>query len=283
MTSEFNAGTGAFTLPEVSEADAPESVQAIYRDIRRLSGVPMVALVFRHIATCPEILDEVWRSIGPLFRGGRIQDAAWRITKLASLVKPLPLFEPAIRDILGLAGQDLVGVQNTLDAYNRANPVNLLAILSLLARIQSDVPAVAPKEGDAWQPPPAIPGPLPQMVAPETMTPSLRWLINDFGFGDRSKLDPVVPSLFRHLAHWPKYLAALHASLIPRFRDQSIATASNDLQKAMIREAAIVATNLRPLKRFASTPELRATVSQFSRDTIPMMTVIGHAMRLSLA
>lgn len=283
MTSEFNAGTGAFTLPEVSETDAPESVQAIYREIRRLSGVPVVALVFRHIATRPEVLEEVWRSIGPLFRGGRIQDAAWRIAKLASLVKPLPRFEPTTRDILGLAGQDLVRVQNTLDAYNRANPVNLLAILSLLARVQSDAPAVAPKEGDAWRPPPAIPGPLPQMVAPETMASSLRWLINDFGFGDRSKLDPIVPSLFRHLAHWPKYLAALHVSLMPRFRDQSIATASNDLLKAMIREAAIVATNLQPLKRFASTPELRATVSQFSRDTIPMMTVIGHAIRLSLA
>lgn len=283
MTSEFNAGTGAFTLLEVSEADAPESVQAIYGDIRRLSGVPMVALIFRHIATYPDILEEVWKSIGPLFRAGQIQDAAWRIAKLVSLSEPLPRFEAATRDMLGLAGQDLERVQNTLDAYNRANPVNLLAILGLLARVQSDGAAVAPQERDDWRPPPAIPGPLPQMVAPETMAPSLRWLINDFGFGDRSKLDPVVPSLFRHLAHWPKYLAALHVSLLPRFRDHSIATATNDLQKAMIREAAMVATHLPPLERLASTPQLLDTVSRFSRDTIPMMTVIGHAMRVSLA
>src|ERR1700685_2868773 len=104
MTAEFNAGTGAFTLPEVSEADAPESVQAIYRDIRRLSGVPMVALVFRHIATRPDVLEEVWRAIGPLFRGGRIQDAAWGIAKLANLAKPLPRIEPTIREKLGLTG-----------------------------------------------------------------------------------------------------------------------------------------------------------------------------------
>jgi hypothetical protein len=200
-----------------------------------------------------------------------------------SLDKPLPGLEPAARDMLGLAGRDLEMVQNTLDAFNRANPVNLLAVLSLLARVQSDAPPVAPQHGDDWRPPPAIPGPLPQMISPQTMAPSLRWLVNDFGFGDRSKLDPVVPSLFRHLAHWPRYLAALHVSLLPRFRDHSIARASNDLQKAMIREAAIVATNLPPLKRFASTPQLLDTVSQFSRDTIPMMTVIGHAMRESLA
>ncbi len=283
MTSKFNAGTDAFTLLEVSDADAPESVRAIYRDIRRLSGVPMVALIFRHIATYPEIFEEVWKSIGPLLRGGRIQDAAWRIAKPVSLSEPLPRLEAAARDILGLAGQDLERVQNTLDAYNRANPVNLLAILSLLARVQSDAPAVAPQKGDEWRPPPAIPGPLPQMVAPEAMAPSLRWLINDFGFGDRSKLDPVVPSLFRHLARWPKYLATLHVSLLPRFRDGSIARASNDLQKAMIREAAIIATNLPPLRRLASTPQLLDTVSRFSSDTIPMMTVIGHAMRESLA
>jgi hypothetical protein len=51
----------------------------------------------------------------------------------------------------------------------------------------------------------------------------------------------------------------------------------------MIHEAAIVAVNLPPLKRLASTPQLLDTVSQFSKDTIPMMTVIGHAMRESLA
>jgi hypothetical protein len=242
----------------------------------------MVALIFRHIATYPEVLEEVWTSIGPLFRGGRIQDAAWRIAKLVSLAEPLPRLEPDTRDMLGLAGQDLEGVQNTLDAYNRANPVNLLVMLSLLARVQSDASALAPQQWDDWQPPSAIPGPLPQMIAPEAMAPPLRWLINDFGFGDRSKLDPVVPSLFRHLAHWPKYLETLHVWLLPRFRDHGIVTASNDLQKAMIREAAIIAPNLPPLARFASAPRLVDTVSQFSRGTIPMMTVIGHAMRISL-
>ncbi len=228
-----------------------------------------------------------WRKSGsrlaPCSEKDGFQDAAWRVARSVSLYKPLPRLEPAARDILGLAGQDLERVQNTLDAYNRANPVNLLAILSLLARIQSDAPPGVPQQGADWRPPPAIPGPLPEMVSPETMAPSLRWLVNDFGFGDRSKLDPVVPSLFRHLAHWPKYLATLHVSLLPHFRDHSIAEASDDLQKAMIHEAAIVAINLPPLKRFAATPQLLDTISQFSRDTIPMMTVIGHAMRELLA
>jgi hypothetical protein len=218
MTCELKAGTDELTLPEVSEAIAPESVQAIYRDIRRLSGVPMVALIFRHIATYPEILEEVWTSIGPLFRGGRIQDAAWRIAKLVSLAEPLPRLEPDTRDVLGLAGDDLERIQNTLDAHNRANPVNLLAILSLLARVQTDAPAVAPQERELAAAA-CNTGSFTTNDRPRSHGPTLRWLINNFGFGDRSKLDPVVPSLFRHLAHWPKYLATLHVSLLPRFRD----------------------------------------------------------------
>jgi hypothetical protein len=63
MTCELKAGTGEFTLPEVSEANAPDSVQAICRDIRRLSGVPMVALIFRHIATYPDILEKSGRRL----------------------------------------------------------------------------------------------------------------------------------------------------------------------------------------------------------------------------
>jgi hypothetical protein len=283
MTDELDDVTDGGVLPEVSEADAPESVQAIYREIRRLSGVPMVALIFRHIAVYPEILEEVWKSIGPLFRAGRIQESAWKIAAPVSLGKlPLPRLEPGVRDLFGLTGQDIERIKNTLDAYNRANPVNLLALLSLILRARSDAPSVAFQVDSDWRPPPAIPGPLPQMISPQTMAPSLRWLINDFGFGDRSKLQPVVPSLFRHLAHWPGYLAALHVSLLPYFRDKSIVRASNDLQIAMAREAATIAGSLPILKPFAASPKLFDTVSQFSSGTIPMMIVIGQAMRESL-
>ena len=41
MTAEFDDVTDGGVLPEVSEADAPDSVRAIYREIRKLSGVPM--------------------------------------------------------------------------------------------------------------------------------------------------------------------------------------------------------------------------------------------------
>ena len=274
--------SGESALSESNEADAPDNIRAIYDEIRKLSGVPMVALIFRHLATHPGVLEETWEAIGPLFRGGQIQETASRIALTTVPRDLLPAIEANARNVLGLAGEDLAKIRNTLDAYNRANPVNQLAMLSLAARIKSDAPAEALPPRRDWEPPPAIAGPLPQMTPPGEMAPPVRWLINDFGFGDRSRLNPVVPSLFRHLTSWPSYLATLHVTLLPRFRDGSLSKAMLELQQAMAREVAPVAAYLPPLKRLAAIPDLVETISQFSNTTIPMMIVIGHAMRKSL-
>jgi hypothetical protein len=177
-----------------------------------------------------------------------------------------------------------VKVRNTLDAYNRANPVNQLAMLSLIltARLGNDAPAIALLAPRDWKRPAAIPGPLPQMISPDAMEPSVRFLINDFWLDDRTKLNPIVPSLFRHLAGWPSHLATLHVSLLPRFRDGVLANATNDIQQAMAREASSIGAYLPPLKRVAATPGIMGTISQFSNNIIPVMTVIGHAMHESL-
>jgi hypothetical protein len=52
---------------------------------------------------------------------------------------------------------------------------------------------------------------------------------------------------------------------------------------AMAREASSIGAYLPALKRVAATPGIVDTISQFSNDIIPMMTVIGYAMHESLA
>ena len=196
MTIGSNApAVKVLVLSETSEADASSQIRAIYEEIRELCGVPMVALIFRHLAAHPSVLEEVWEAIGPLFRNGQIQETAWQVARSTVPSGLLPPVGANARVVLGLIGEDLVKVRNALEAYNRANPVNQLAMLSLIARLGNDTPAIALPARRDWKPPTAIPGPLPQMISPDAMAPSVRLLINDFGFGDRSKLDPVVPSL----------------------------------------------------------------------------------------
>ncbi len=268
-------------FPELSPDAAPPHIRAIYDEICRWAAVPMAALIFRNLATHPGVLEEVWDGVGPLFRSGQMQDAAWRIARTSTPNDLLPPIEAHARAVLGLTDEALVEVRNTLDAYNRANPVNLLAMLCLLERLKTDAPAQMIPLG-AWTPPAPIPSTIPKMASLDTMPPQIRWLLNDLGFGDRSKLAPVVPSLYRHLTNWPAYIAVLHVTLLPRFRDGSITTATEQLRQAMAREAVPLALSLPPMLRLATIPEVPVTITNFTATVIPQMIVIGTAMRQSL-
>lgn len=276
------AANAAPVLPEMGEGDAPAHIRAIYEDIRRLSAVPMAALIYRNLATHPGVLEEIWSGIGPLFRTGRIQEAAWRIARDTTTANVLPAIEPHARAVLGLTGNALDQVRNVLDAYNRANPVNVLAMLSLAARLTRDG-AAKPLPAAEWTPPEPIHGPLPEMTPPDAIAPELRRLINDLGPGDRSKLSPIVPSLYRHLTPWPGYLAAHHIALVPRLRDGSLIRAAQNVRQAMAREAESIADYLPPLPRLAGTSGATETIAQFSTMTIPLMIVVGRGMRDALA
>jgi len=65
-------------LPELSERDARGEKAGIYAEMKELGAVPMVALIFRHLATLPGGLEWTWAAIGPAWRSGRLQEAACR-------------------------------------------------------------------------------------------------------------------------------------------------------------------------------------------------------------
>ena len=269
-------------FPELSEAAAPPDVAAVYAEIRTLSGVPMVALIFRHLATLDGVLQEVWQAIGPLLRAGLVQDRAWRVARAEGSALELPAVEVHARAAIGLDGAQLDRLHAILDAYNRANPVNLLCMLCLLRRLNDGAPpAPLPAKG-RWSPPAPIAA-LPPMVAIDAMAPEVRWLLNDFGLGDRSRLDPVVPSLFRHLAEARPLLAILHVLLAERFRDGSIERVMGNIDRAMQAEAERLARYLPPLELVAAEPGVRDVLRRFTAGLIPQMIVIGFALRRSFS
>ena len=60
----------ASRLPELSEHDAGPEIKAIYGEIKACCRVPMVALIYRHLATLVRDAPEVgpvdgWRWTGP--------------------------------------------------------------------------------------------------------------------------------------------------------------------------------------------------------------------------
>ena len=265
-------------LPELAEADAPASVRAVYAGLREGAASPIAALIWRHIATHPAVLEACWAALEPLFVSGRLSDTAWRIARDTSPQGLLPRIEPRAQVLLGIKPGQAATIQAVVEGYNRANPVNLLAVLTLLARIDSNLAPEAAASATRTPRPPAIAQPLPRMMPPAEMSADVRWLLNDLRFGDKAQLDAVVPSLYRHLTDWPAYLAVLHIGLAPSFRDGSMAGAVARVERAMAAEAAVLARQIAPVAELPGKLELQATMRRFASGTIPMMIVVGHAM-----
>lgn len=264
-------------LPELAEADAPESVRIVYAGLRDGAASPIAALIWRHIATYPGLLEACWRSLQPVFASGRMADTAWRVARETAPDGLLPRIEPRAQVALGISPDDAATIGALAEAYNRANPVNLLAIQTLLARLDRDAPPEPVPAAPRTLPAP-ITRPLPDMTPPAGMNDDIRWLLNDLRFGDRSRLETVVPSLYRHLTGWPAYLGALHIALAPRFRDGSMETVVARVEEAMRQEARLLAREIPPVPELADKAELHATMRRFTGGFIPMMIVVGRGM-----
>lgn len=270
--------TLAGVLPELADADAPASVRAVYGALRDGSASPIAALIWRHIATHPGVLEDCWASLEPIFASGELPNTAWRVAREVVPHQLLPRVGPRAQRLLAITSDDAETIMAVAEAYNRCNPVNLLCILTLLARLAIDVPPEVALHAAHWTRPPAITRSIPRMTPPAEMSGDMRWLLNDLGFGDRTQLDAVVPSLYRHLTDWPAYLAALHVALAPRFSDGTISAHTARVETAMALEATVLARRICSAPKLANAPDLHATMRRFTSGFIPMMIVVGHGI-----
>lgn len=203
-------------LPEQAEAQASEAVRAIYAQIRRTAGVPMVALIFRHLATLPGGMEWAWSVIGPPLAQGQLQQRAWAMADELDLAPALPVLPQTLR-YLGIDEAAMGEMARLSLAYVRANPVNLLALRLIALRLGADGPAsetpVAPPPALAdWQPPAPL-GPLLPMIDLHSAPAELMGVLQ--GLSQRGQAVPeaaFVPSYYRQLASRPPLLAL--ASLI---------------------------------------------------------------------
>ena len=264
-------------LPELSERDATGEKAAIYAELKRLGGVPMVALIFRHFATLPGGLEWAWDAIGPAWKQGYLQEAAWRIAREAPL-EPIARIHPAALTALSVDGAGLAEIRVVLDAYNRANPENMLSVLCLLRLLEGGTASSA-FESRAWTPPPA-PGPLVPMTDVKAMPPSLSDLLDLVAAPGEPGGARVVQSLYRHFGHRPAFLALAVTLLRQRFDDGSIDRSVASLRAAM-------GTKADNLVRGLSAPPvpqsgIRPVCERFGSGVIPQMIVVGRLLEEAL-
>jgi hypothetical protein len=177
---------------------------------------------------------------------------------------------------VSLSPDDLISITVVLNSYERSNALNLIALNALLAKIdgveiqgRDRLPQVTTDARGV------VHGEMPELLALSDMEADVRELVEELNrIGGRSD---IMPSMYRHLAHWPQYLALLHV-LVKTIEGESGLESQivNTIAEARAAAAQLLpqlANDVEPLTA-ASELEVRDALSRFIEGTLGKMTTI---------
>ncbi|MFC7542250.1 hypothetical protein ACFQU2_26010 [Siccirubricoccus deserti] len=154
-----------------------------------------------------------------------------------------------------------------LAAYERTNPLALIALTALQRRLEG-LPSAEAAVPLAPPPAPNLPlPPLPAALPSEVAALVLR--LNTLG---AEREDAMMATMYRHLAHWPPYLALAWATLAPLAANATLATAI-----AACRQQANTLASALAVPALPPPPEPEAiagALDRFAGEVLPRMVVI---------
>lgn len=277
--------TPAAALPELREAEAPPEIAAIYAALRRASGIPLVNLIWRHLATMPGVLPWAWEAVRPPLEDGRLAAARDRLAGTLVLPPGLEGVDAAAWQRAGLAEAERASVLAMVAAYNRGNLTNLILLTALREAMEGQATARSAPPLAAIAPPPMLP-PLPPLPVLATLPATMRTLVEGLAasHGPPEARGGVVPSLYLHLAHWPALLQALPGWLAPLLgRPGTIADLRDAAIAAGAAEARALALGPVPPTPGGHGPAVAAALRRFTGQVIPEMVPVGLALHRILA
>ena len=253
-------------------------IEAIYREVQRLYGVPYVSAIHESLATQPGFLEWAWHEVAPAFRTGEAQEAAWAAADHIQPPRLDPIPWQALR-VWGLSADDVASVRVAAQTFQRVAPVNMMLSALITLRLKDVGPTKneADRTSAVWEPPSSLQGTPPPMVDYVRAGGATRDLA--MLFATQRDGEPFVPGLYRMLLNWPEFAAHLATVMVPRMREQ---TAAYDALRRGIDEAA--PTILRPASderpAFAApSPTARAYFARISgtyRQTSPELVVASR-------
>lgn len=255
-------------VPAIAEDAATGETATLFAEIRATLGVGVVNLIWRHLATIPGALPWAWGALGPRYRDGSLARAA---SGLRVAPPPgLPAWPAAVLASAGLSEADRAAIGGVLDAYARTNPLALVALSALEGR--GGGRAAAPASVSPAGPSLPLP-PLPREVAPEVAALVAR--LNGLGAG---RPDAVLATMYRHLAHWPPYLALAWTLVAPAAADGRLAAAIA-ASRAEAGRCAATLPGARPPPPPGTEEAVRDALDRFAGEVLPRMVVVCAALR----
>lgn len=269
-------------IPAVSEAAATGAIAEIFADIRRVLGVEVVNLIWRHLATLPGALPWAWEMLRPLYTDGTFATEAQILHNQLELPQ-LPAFPSELLAAVDLADQDIDLIRNILAAYDRTNAMALVALSALLYRLEGQEPTPPDRtaSGGAKGTPEAVASiPLPPLPAlTELREPVAKLVLSLNRLGTRRE-NPVLASMYRHLAYWPAYLALSWTLISPLDADGSLdRTIAALLAKARAQATRLAARLQEPTLDAGTVAAIRSAAETFAGDVLAKMVVICALLR----
>ena len=208
-------------FPAIPENAASGETAELFDDIRATLGVPVVNLIWRHLAILPGALGPAWLSVKPLYASGEVARLA------LALRNRIQVPEPSVAGAeMHYPPEDRAVIRTIFRSYERSNAMNLVGLGALLAmadgkegaseaigglrraRLSDDT-----EEGEVL-------GRMPEPLTVAAMSPDAQPLALQLapigGGGD------VMPTIYRHLAHWPGVLEQCLHVLLPLEQDGSL-------------------------------------------------------------
>ncbi len=274
-------------VPTISERKATGAIKALYEDIKAVTGVPVVNLIYRHIAILPGGLAWSWEVLRPIYASGEVANLAEQLMDDLRLPE-LPRFAPAALravEVDETAVQDMIRI---FESYNRSNPMNLIALLTLRAFLDRPPQAyTTPAEpSETSGPLSSDVRPLPPLLALPDMDEHTRTLVLALNGLSPQGEARTMASMYRQLAHWPGYLALALTYLEPLHVSGQLQAGA---EQAMAQAMALVQGLVGKLGEAAAPrPEgevrekLQAALVYFTENLIVEMLPVGKLLHAAM-
>ena len=259
-------------LPEIREGDAPHEIEVIYADIRHSMRLPLVNLIYRHFATIPGVLPHAWGWVREMAISGALEEALDRLNRSLQV----PQLEPfKLASVAYLSDVNRAAIKRTLEAYNRGNGLNLIALTAIKMDLHKQAHGTL-KISRAASEDRVLP--LPRLLKFSELKPDIADLVATISHLHGST-SGVIPSLYLHLANWPEFLSIACSRIAPLLKDGSIERARRDVvDLAGVEAKGLLAALPRTAKVAGYSDQVVATLDQFTNYVIPEMLPVGLAL-----
>lgn len=127
-------------IAAIPEAEATGDTAALFAEIRATLGLPVVNLVWRHLATIPGGLPWTWDQVKPFYVSGAVERAAASFLAHQEMTAPFRP-SPATLAAAGVTADDLPVIRAIIDSYHRGNAMNIIALTLPLSAASDSAPA----------------------------------------------------------------------------------------------------------------------------------------------